>query len=211
MSEIVAMALDQSPDNTGWAIGRPNDRRPLFGKFKLASWGIDEPKRVAAVYRWLTKMITEHGVTHLFYELDVPRAGIGKAIMSSPKRGAPRPIVINSKDPAITRNQNAVIAMCWLAAELQGIPVAPIDVNAMRDRFIGLRHIPGLQGDHQRKELKRMAMKACAMRGWLVEDDDVAEALGHLDLGLSTLDRKHLSSRDVLSTRAEFAIWNGAG
>lgn len=209
MSETVVMSLDQAPNNTGWALGRPCDPRPLFGKFELPPWGSDEPKRAAKLYLWLTGMIDKHGVTHLFYEKDVPRAGMGKAIMSAPKRGKPRPIVVNTKDPAITLNQNAVIAVVWLAAELNGIPVAPIDVNAMRSRFIGTSHITGLQGEALTKELKQRAVKACAMRGWLVEDHNVAEALGHLDYALSVVDRRHAGKMDVLSARTELSIWRG--
>ncbi len=206
---IVVLALDQAPNHTGWAMGSPCDPRPLFGKFDLAPWGNDEPARVGMIFLWLQDMIEKFHVTHLFYELDVPRAGLGKAVMSSPKRGQPRPIVVNSKDPAITRNQNAVIAMCWLAAWLQRIPVAPIDVGDMRAQFIGCRSVVGLKGDAQTAELKKMALKACAMRGWLVEDHNVAEALGHLDYALAALDRRHHGTSSMLSARAGLAIWNG--
>jgi hypothetical protein len=206
---VMVMAVDQSPNNTGWAIGSPSDPRPLYGKFDLDPWGDDEPARVEAIFLFLQEKITTHRITHLFYEKEVPAAGLGKAIMSSPKRGRPRPIVINTKDPSITLNQNAVIAMCWLVARLNRIPVKPIDVNDMRARFIGTRHITGLQGVALTKEFKLRAVKACAMRCWLVEDHNVAEALGHLDFALSTLDRKHASSRDVLFGRTEMAIWRG--
>lgn len=204
------MALDQSPNNTGWAIGKPGDPKPLFGKFDLKPWGDVEPERVKVFHLWLKDMLEKHSITHLFYELDVPRAGLGKAIMSTPKRGMPRPIVVGTKDPAITRNQNAVIAIIWLSAALKSIPVSPIEVGEMRSRFIGTRHITGLQGDALTKEFKNRALKACAMRGWWVDDHNVAEALGHLDYALSVLDRKHAGNRDILFHRAEQQLWRGA-
>jgi hypothetical protein len=208
-SDIVAMALDQSPNNTGWAIGCPFSTRPLYGKFDLPPWGTDEPKRVHAAFVWLQSMVEQHRVTHIFYELDVPRAGLGKAIMSRPKRGVSRPIVINQKDPAITRNQNALIAVIWLVAAINGIPVAPIDVLDMRERFVGTRHITGLHGDALTREWKNMALKACSMRGWIVSDHNVAEALGHLDYAHSVINRKHAGSRDILARRSELQFWNG--
>lgn len=209
MTDPVIMTLDQAPSNTGWAIGKLWDRKPIYGKLDLPPWGDDEPQRVKIFFRWLWKTLNDHGVTHLFYEKDVPNAGRGKAIMSTPKRGPSRPIIVNQKDPAITLNQNACIAMIWYAAAEAGIPVQPIDVNDMRDRFIGTRRIPGLQGEAHTKELKLHALKACALRGWLVSDHNVAEALGHLDFAFSVVDPKNSGAHDILSRRTELQFWNG--
>lgn len=215
MTDIVAMALDQSPNNTGWAIGRPREKRPIYGKFGLPSWGHDEPARIAAFRDFLVDALTRHGVTHLFYELDVPAAGKGFAQIYTPKggryAGQTRARVVNSKDPAITRNQDAMTTVIWLVAHDKRIPVRPIDVGDMRERFIGCRSVPGLQGDAHRAELKKRALRACAMRGWLVEDDNVAEALGHLDFGLSSLDPKGHAFLDANThaRRAELNLWNG--
>jgi hypothetical protein len=210
--DVVAMALDQSPNHTGWAIGRPRDTKPLFGKFALPPWGNEEPARLYALFQWLRGMIRYHAVTHLFYELDVPAAGKGKGVIVKGRNGLSRAIVVNSKDPAILRNQNAIIAMIWLMEGVAKVPVAPIDVNRMRQRFIGCQSVPGLQGESQRSELKKMALKACAMRGYIVEDDNVAEAIGHLDFGLSSLDPKgHGAWSSISARRTELNLWNGVG
>ncbi len=195
MSNIVAMAIDQSPNHTGWAIGKPMDPKILFGKFPLPPWGDDEPARVYAYKLWLDGMLDRHGVTHLFYERPVPAAGLGKAVTYVPTRGANagkvRARVVNQKDPNITDNQASVKTIIWLCAAEHRIPVNPIDVNHMRLHFIGRSSVPGLQGEAHTNELKSLAMKACAQAMLLPEDHNVAEAIGHLDFALSTLDRGH--------------------
>jgi hypothetical protein len=216
VTKIVAMALDQSPNHTGWAIGRPCDFKPLFGKFALPSWGDDEPDRLFDFFNWLNSKIKENGVTHLFCELPVPAAGKGFAQIYTPTRGKnagqTRARVVNSKDPDIAENQNMMTGIIYVCSRLHGISVAPIDVGDMRQRFIGCRSIPGLQGEAHRNELKLRAVRACAMRGYIVEDHNVAEAIGHLDLALSFLDpRGHGMKSSVSARRTELNLWNGSG
>ena len=55
----------------------------------------------------------------------------------------------------------------------------------------------------------RLVSKACSMRGWIVSDHNVAEALGHLDYAHSVINRKHAGSRDILARRSELQFWNG--
>jgi hypothetical protein len=49
------------------------------------------------------------------------------------------------------------------------------------------------------------------MRGYLVEDHNVAEAIGHLDFALSALDpRGHGMKSAVAARRTELNLWSGA-
>lgn len=211
--EIVAMALDQSPNNTGWAVGKPMDPKPLYGKFELSPWGNDEPLRILTYKRWLDGMLQRFAITHLFYEQPVAAMGLGKAQIYVPTRGAnagtTRARVVNQKDPRITDNQASVKTLIWLCAAERGIPVHPIDVNHMRQHAIGCKSIVGLHGDAHTKELKKRALAACSKAGLVVDDHNVAEAIWHLDFGLSTIDAGHAQQSLVRSRRAELGIWFG--
>lgn len=186
---ITALALDQSPLSTGWAVGHPNDTKPLWGVLKLKQWGDAEGERLVEFNEWLTKTIAENGVTHLFYEAPF----------------LPRHLNFHSIEP-----QFFLIGHINYVAACREIPVQQVAMQSWRSRFLGTTKAPpGLKGDVARKELKQMALRACALRGWLVDNDNAAEALGILDFGLSTLDRKHAGRADILFRRAELNIWKG--
>lgn len=155
----------------------------MFGIFELPSWGDHEGKRLCDFEDWLKNQIITLGVTHLFYE-------------------APADYDFKSFD--VTSKQNMQIGKIHSAAYRCKIP-APEQVtpNDWRKRFLGCTKPVGVTGKAVRPELKRMALKACALRNWFVDDDNIAEALGILDFGLSTLDRKHAGGRDVIFRRAE--------
>lgn len=183
-ADIVVLALDQSPTATGWAVGRPLEVKPSYGLFALPPWGDDEGHRICSFEDWLTTKIKSAGVTHLFYEA---------------------PVDISFKRFDITIKQGAQIGYIWGTAYRCGkIPVAEIPVDSWRSRFLGTTKAPpGLKGDNARQALKQMALKACAMRDWLVDDDNIAEALGLLDFALSTLSQRHAGHRDPIFRRAE--------
>lgn len=186
---ITVLALDQSPTATGWAIGSPGDRKPRFGVFKMETWGNNEGARLKQLHRWMMDKCAENSVTHLFYEQPF-----------LPSHGN-----FNSIEP-----QLFLIGHINFVAALLDLPVQQVPMQAWRKRFLGTSKAPpGLTGNHARKELKQMAIKACAIRGWLAEDDNAAEALGILDYGCSVLDRKHAGQADVLFKRAELTIWRG--
>ena len=183
----VALALDQSPTATGWAVASPEDAKPKWGVFKLDRWGDDEGERLAQFHDWLTGKIREHSVTHLFYESPIDPRGLS---------------FVKSFD--VTAKQSMQIGIILVVAHLFKIPVAQVPIDSWRSRFIGATKAPpGLKGEHARKELKRMALKACMLRNWYVDDDNAADALGILDFSLSTLSRQYAGGRDVIFRRAE--------
>ena len=206
MADIVVLALDQSPNNTGFCVAPPCCEKPVFGKLELSTWGKEEPQRVLKFFNFFEALCIKHGVTHIFYELDVPSAGKGTAYFG--KSG--KMMVKNSKDPTITRNQNAVIAMCWYLSAKLGIPIYAIPSAQMRKRAFGTNYITGLQEDEtQRSEFKKMAKKYCAMCGYLIEDDNVAEAILFWDFGCAMLDKPHQMKSNVFGRRTELNLWNG--
>ena len=180
---IVAMALDQSPNHTGWAIGSPGELKPKYGVFDLPTWGDLEGRRLCDFEDWLIGKIKNEGVTALFYEA---------------------PVDMKFKSFDVTSKQNMQIGAIHMSAHRCKISVEQVTANDWRKRFLGFTKPVGVTGDKVRPELKRLAVKACADRNWYVDDDNVAEALGILDFSLSTLSHKHAGSRDPLFSRAQW-------
>ena len=188
---IIALAMDQSPRATGWAIGSPGETTPKFGMFSLKPWNDDEGPRLAEFRDWMTALIKTHTVSHVFYESPVN--------------------VQFSKSFDVTSKQNQQIGLINLVAYDCRVPIHQVSVDSWRSRFLGTTKAPpGLKGDMARSALKDMALRACALRGWMIDDDNVAEALGILDFGLSTLSRAHAGGRDIIFRRQELRAWQGA-
>jgi hypothetical protein len=187
----VVLGLDQSPTNTGFAIGSPCEPKPVFGLFQLAPWKDDEGARLLEFEEWLLGIINKYGVTDVFHEAPVEIHGF--------------------KNPTVTYKQDALIG-CIQTNTYRALKKEPrqVAVNSWRARFLGCTKAPpGLKGDAARKELKRMAMKACVLRNWLVENDNTAEALGIWDFGCAAIDRRHAGRTDILARRAELSVWKG--
>lgn len=190
-ADIKVLALDQAPRKTGWAIGRPCwPEPPLFGVFSLPSWVDREGEMNSRFCEWLYHMIVSHGVTDVIYEAPVDNDKW-------------------AKDFQVTVTQGAQIGSIWtVTRNALGKEPTESTVQDMRKRFIGTNTVPpGLtRPDIRRQWLKDQAIKACAMRGWLVEDHNVAEALGHCDHALSTLSHRHAGKSDVLFRRADLNL-----
>jgi hypothetical protein len=167
-----ALALDQAPRATGWAFGEIMEKKPTYGLFKLDSWNEAEGARMHLFYEWLNGLIRLKGITHLFYEAPVNYGHMPKNF-------------------DVTVSQGMQIGCIELVAYRCNLETYKIDVTAMRKRFFGTSKGP-------RDWLKEQAVRACHMRGWYVDDDNVAEALGLLDFGLSSLSKQHAGASDVL-------------
>lgn len=191
------MALDQSPLSTGWAISEPNAPKPNYGLYPMPTWGDFEGARLCQYEDWLISEIKAKGVTHIFYEAPVQ---VRPKIIYK----AGRAILLNVKSFDVVSKQLQQIGAIHMAAHRCGIVIQQVTANDWRLRALGKTTIAGLSGEMLRKELKLMAVKACALRGWYVVSDDVAEALLILDFALSTLSHKHAGSRDPLFSRAQW-------
>lgn len=180
------MALDQSLRATGWAIGAPCCRKPVWGLFELPSWHEREGERQAAFEDWLRHMIKSHAITHVYFEAPVGYDKWQKSFDTTMNQGA----------------QNGAIDTISFRC---GVDAFKTDVNAMRARFIGhTKPPPGLVLNGSGREwLKQKAIEECASRGWFTYDHNEAEALGHLDYALSMLSKRHASQSDVLFRRIE--------
>jgi hypothetical protein len=182
---ITALALDHAPIATGWAVGRPCEPPLGHGVFRLRTWGLDEPDRVARYRTWLMDLIANHRIGHVFYEQPIESVARHGNLDTRMKQGA-------------------VVGMIWLACHDAGVPCQPVAVSQWRARFLGTtKATPGLKGVHEEDDLKAKALRACALRGLIVSDHNEAEALGILDYGLSTLSRRHAAWGDPLMRRAQ--------
>lgn len=187
-ADIVALALDQSPMATGFAIGRPNGSKPVYGTYRLPSWKDAEGDRMVNYERWLTQLACEYRVTNLYYEAPfLPRHSDADAILP----------------------QIHVISVVTLVAAKLKIDIAKVPIDAWRKQAFGFCRLPVLKGDAARKEWKRMAKVLCLKRNLLIEDDNAAEAVLILDYGLGDADASHSRNIRVHGRRAELQHWMG--
>lgn len=186
--DIVALALDQSPTATGWAVGRPLGPKPVFGTYRLPAWRDDEGARLASFERWLTDLAREYRVTNVYYEAPfLPRHSNADAI----------------------KPQLFLIGLINLVAAKLKLDVAEVPIDAWRKWAFGYCRIPALKGDAARKEWKRLAKVRCLKNNLLVEDDNAAEAALILDYGLSDADSSHRRNANIRHRRAELEHWMG--
>lgn len=185
-ADIVALALDQSPAATGWAVGRPNGTKAEFGTYRLPPWKDEEGARLAAFVSWLSKLVTDYRVTHIYYE---------------------SPFLPSHSNANAIKPQLFLIGVVNLVAAQHSLNIAEVPIDAWRKWAFGYCRLPMFKGDAARKEWKRMAKVMCLKRNHRVEDDNAAEALLILDYGLSDADRGHRRQSEVRHRRAELSHW----
>lgn len=187
-ADIRAMALDQSPTATGWAIGVPCARPKEFGLFRMDPWGHHIGRRLNTYATWLFNMLVSNSITHLFME---------------------KPINIEGweKREAVDRQQIMLEGFTESVADSACVDLSEIDCGDMRERFIGTKRAPpNFPGKMSREWFKDAALRRCALDGLDVVDHNVAEAIGHLDYGLSCLSKRHAAQTDVIFHRLEQKI-----
>lgn len=73
-----------------------------------------------------------------------------------------------------------------------------------RMRLLGrAKPLPGYTGERGRDELKQAAVAACLRMGWIVVNDNEADACGILHYALGCIDRKYLGRTDSIFRRAQ--------
>lgn len=181
---IKALALDQAPTHSGWAVGSPDSRPPAFGHWRLRPWGTEEGERLVEFEDRMMGLIDRYAVTHVFFEALYP--------------------IITPRDFAVRENQAKVVGSIESKCARLKIPYCKVIIADWRMRFIGrTKPLPGLKGDAGRQDLKQAAIVACAKRGWYVDNPDAAEACGILNFGLSTLDPTYERRDQPLMRRAQ--------
>lgn len=180
------LALDQAPTNTGWAVGSPDSRPPVWGHWRLQPWGKDEGVRLNQFEDKVIGLIEKYRITHVFYEKLYP--------------------IIQPRDFAVRENQAKVVGQIESRCARLGLPCYDVIIADWRMRFIGrTKPLPGLKGDAGSEDLKRAAMAACAKRGWYCDQPDAAEALGILNYGLGMLDQTYEHRDNPLMRRQQSA------
>lgn len=183
------LALDQSMTSSGFAHFKKGDAAPTYGLFKLPPWQNDEGKYLWQWFENFGKMCVDKQVTHLFVE-DVR--------------------FLHKHEETLTQ-MVASIGLIGMAAIIayrlteRGQPiefqaVSPID---WRREFLGNMHKPGGIADQLwRRMLKEAAVTECHKRGWLVDGNDMADALGIMTFGICTIDDSFRLQQGPLFRRA---------
>lgn len=176
------LALDQSW-TCGWAIGSTDGSRPTWGVLKLPR-GTDETPAFLALHAFVTATIGEQGVGAVFFEATF-LAGHSNMQTEFGKIG--------------------LAAVIMLAAGQQKVKAQQIPIQSWRSQFLGRsKPPPGLIEQHVRTSwFKDAAIKSCALRGWLVDDHNAAEALGILNYGLCTVSPEYAARDAPIFRRAQ--------
>lgn len=178
-------ALDPAMRNTGWACGSTDGARPTWGVFQLPSWGTEEGKHLHSFKKFLDRTITDYRPDVLFYEDGF--IGAQGSISQSSKA-----------------QMNGLI---WERAYVYNVRLFKVPIGSWRKRFLGTTKAPPherVKRDGNRKWLKQKAVEVCSQRGWLVEDDNAAEALGIMDFGLACISTEYAGKTDSIFRRLEF-------
>ena len=190
-----ALAIDQSMRHTGWAH-IANDGEPIsFGTYSLPFWADDEGKYLWRWFNWLQKMCEGLKVTHLFVEQTFVPPGHNEGL--------------TLKLAQYGLIANACMVAHILSGKGQTIDMQMVSTSQWRPPFLGSEKPPsGLVDQQKRAWLKERAKAACEKRGWMIMDDNQADACGILTFGVSTIDMNFMVRQGPLFRRAEMAADN---
>jgi hypothetical protein len=180
------LGLDQSA-NCGFALGLPGST-PRWGVFYVPNYGEHEGRTFWAVEKWLVDFIKTEGITHVFWEA---------VYIPEQRRGDTRFLNLHSTYKLICY-ANAVQAAC--VDEDRGVNIydACVKPNVWRKHFLG-------SGGLRREAAKIAAVKQCANRGWYVDSQDAAEAVGIWDYGCTVVDKEYRWNARISARRREAA------
>ena len=190
------LGIDQSMTSTGWAHYRFGDKLPTWGLHTMPHWGEREGKYGWEWYKWLGGKIMELQVTHLYLENTF-----------NPNHDE----ALTEKLAQYGQILLADMAVTLIAESLDAeIDFRLVTVQQWRDEFIGGKPPPGLVKHQRRKWLKDKSVEACVARGWMVENDNVADALGIMNFGCCIIDPNYAVRQGPLFRRAEMKVDNEA-
>ncbi len=150
------VALDIATD-TGVACWMAGTATPIFSTLRLPSDPYEVGRPMAKLRQQLDDLHAMDAITHLFFEASI----------------LPGATNINT-----VRKLCALAGLAELFAHDHKIKCREVEQQRWRKHFIG-------KGNGPSKELKRLAVEACHLRGWRVRTDHEADALGVLDYGLA--------------------------
>lgn len=190
------LALDQSMTSTGFAHLARGDKRPSGGLLSLPPWGDDEGKHLFDFDKWLTGLLWDFQVTHLYYE----------------NRHLPGLTYKDTMTKALERY--GLMTLIEVAAETsrragQSVECRYVDNAQWTEMFWGTSQSPkGLVKHQARAWRKAQSIRQCDLRGWDCrvdgrESDDVADAMGILNFGVGCVDPRWASISGPLFRRAQ--------
>ena len=187
------LGVDQSPTSTGWAHLAKDGTRPIWGMKKLDSWTDNEGERLWEWMNWLGDLCRKKQVTHLFLENTFAPEDHHETLTN--KIG-----------------QYGLIGMgdmvrFLLGTEGQHIAFRLVASGQWRPVFIGTERAPKFVAARLRRQwLKDRAVAACLERGWVVENDNMADALGIMNFGCMTIDPVYATRQGPLFRRQELVV-----
>lgn len=193
MVAVRVLALDISLRSTGWAVGSP-DSRPIWGIIKNprgGEWDNNGEHLVLARFR---KFLADHHahsqLTHIFFENIFVDTGTDR-------------FQWNGTDAQL-QYKGVVLEFCGT----HGVKPSEPTVVEWRSRFLGKDGTMAIREgetrantDARRKEWKRAVTIECSRRGWFVETNDEADALGILDYALCVVDSRYAGRTDPIFRR----------
>jgi hypothetical protein len=187
------LAVDQSASSTGWAHLSHGQKTPTWGRFTMAPWADCEGERLWTWLSWLGEKVEALQVTHLVLENTfIP----------------PHPESLTQRI-----GQYGLIGMASVVAHLcntkknMNVDFSVVEPRTWRKAFIGKEEPPKGLVKHQRRAwLKEKSVAACHARGWLVENDDTADALGILAYACSAIDPAFMAKQGALFRKAEAQV-----
>lgn len=191
---VKVLAFDQST-HCGWSLLSPEMKAPKWGVLELRVGADgDETPMWRMLRRHIEWAVTEEGVTHVFLE---------------------QPMMPNKNNPATIHGQRQWMMVAVIQDEtdrLLGRSAEAVPTSSWRKLFLGMGKLnqghlaPGDKlgnHNHRTKTWKKTAMSECANRGWYVDNDNAADALGIGVYGLSCISQTFLVQQGPLFRRAE--------
>lgn len=185
------LALDQSMTATGWAHMAQGQSLPTWGKFTSPNWKGIEGERGVEFYEWIGVKCVDLAVTQIVFEMpfDPPRY---RSDFTEQAARWGMPLLVDM-----------VRYLCNAKRGMQ-IECSPVNASQWRASFLGSSSAPkGLVESQRRTWYKERAVAECHSRGWMIDSNDIADALGILDYSCAAIDPAYASTRGALFRRAE--------
>lgn len=162
---MIVLGLDQSSTSVGFACGEPGGK-PSWGCYEVPDYAGHDGRTFWAIVNWLVEVIKCQGVERVYWE----QVHIG------------------------VRDTNMLFKLFSAANAVQAACVDARSGIEIEDRYVTTgewrAHFLGTARGH-RAWFKEAAKRACLDRGWLVDNEHAAEALGIWDYGCTLCDRQY--------------------
>lgn len=166
------------------------EQAPTWGLFSMKAWEDAEGERLLEFEVWFDDLLQRLKPTHCFIE---------------------KPFELGRYNSNLTEQlaRYGIPAIIAMACTFQKIELATVTNPQWRAKFLGASEPPKGLVEHQRRAwLKEQSKLACLERGWLIDNDNVADALGILNFGVMTLDPIYATRQGPLFRRREMAFDN---